>query len=102
MIKNDLQDWPKVISQKDGAKIEGTTHIQSTTQIMVDVPVVPRWLSDQLTSFKKTTNNYDDFKTKFQYSLVVFVGTEKADWIIKNQKRIDLAIALNAWVVEDE
>ena len=100
MIENDLKNFPKVISSSE--EIKCTTHIQDTTQIMVDVPVLPRWLSDILTTFKAESVNYTQLKAKYDLTMISYADLEQLSWIEENDRIVDLAVALGMWVVEDE
>ena len=69
---------------------------------MVDVPVLPRWLSDILTKFKAESVNYTQLKAKYDLTMISYADLEQLSWIEENDRIVDLAVALGMWVVEDE
>lgn len=98
MIKNDLKEWPKVISLKDD---HDNSELVGTTIIQIEVPAVPRWLSDILAKLKSESVDYTMFKAKYDLTMIIHEDIKQLSWIEKNQKIVDLAVALGVWVVDD-
>ncbi|MBZ5995370.1 hypothetical protein KII97_02460 [Leuconostoc gelidum subsp. gasicomitatum] len=68
--------------------------------VQVEVPKVPRFLSDILGRYQ--SRNYKQFKGSVNGSLLGYLGTPEENWVLENMKTIDLAITLGVWEVEDE
>lgn len=75
---------------------------KSDTKIYVDVPVVPRWLSDILTKFKSESVDYIHLKAKYDLTMISHADLEQLSWIEQHKRIADLAVALGVWVVEEE
>lgn len=92
------------ILKADFSHIENVSgeEIKGTTKIYVDVPVVPRWLSDILTKFKSESVDYTQLKAKYDLTMISHADLEQLSWIEQHERDVDLAVALGIWVVEDE
>lgn len=86
----------------DSPKIVSGEEIKGTTKIYVDVPVLPRWLSDILTKFKAESADYTQLKAKYDLTMISHEDLEQLSWIEQHERDVDLAVALGVWVVEDE
>lgn len=91
-------NFDHIIKNVSGEEIKGTT------KIYVDVPVVPRWLSDILTKFKSESDDYTQFKAKYDLASIIHEDENSGQWfwVRQHERDVDLAIALGVWVVEDE
>lgn len=74
--------------------------------VQVEIPKVPRWLSDILSECQ--TNDYKKFRTSFyNYTLMKLALSdndekEKLNYISENQRNIDLAISLGVWEIDNK
>lgn len=65
--------------------------------INIEIPKVPRFISDILDRYK--TRDYNSFKVRVKYDITLLIS-EQYKWSFDNRKTIDLAIALGVWEIE--
>lgn len=96
VIHGVLKEYVDSIKNISGEEIKGTA------KIYVDVPVVPRWLSDILTKIKAESFDYTQLKAKYDLTMISYADLEQLSWIEQHKRIVDLAVALGVWVVEKE
>ena len=67
--------------------------------VQVEIPKVPRYISDVLDRYK--TRDYNSFKLRVKYDITLLIS-EQYKWTLDNRKKIDLAIALGVWQIEKD
>lgn len=66
--------------------------------VNVEIPKLPRYISDILDHYK--TRDYNSFKVRVKYDITLLIS-EQYKWTLDNRKKIDTAIALGVWQIED-
>lgn len=66
--------------------------------VNVEIPKLPRYISDILDHYK--IRDYNSFKVRVKYDITLLIS-EQYKWTLDNRKKIDTAIALGVWQIED-
>lgn len=85
----------------DSIKNVSGEEIKGMAKIYVDVPVVPRWLSDILTKIKAESFDYTQLKAKYDLEKIIHEDLGQWFWVKQHERDVDLAVVLGVWVVEE-